>query len=212
MNRSDQQTTSPDPSQERSRIAREKIIEAGMKLFEERGYEKTTSKDIAAAAGVGIGSFYFYFPDKRHLLLFIMERIAEEIYKDIFESLKSEQILHPQLRSTIRQAIADSIKGEKMYKGLHRAIAELMLKDAEFARRQRISSQRLKSKLYQLICELQQFGLSEEIDAEASAFVIHRAVFDLSQDYLMGFCDFDQDRAIDALSDIIYFAIFKRVG
>ncbi|HNC47134.1 MAG TPA: TetR/AcrR family transcriptional regulator, partial [Acidobacteriota bacterium] len=49
------------PKQERSRRTREKIIEAALKLFDERGFEKTTSNDIALAAGVSIGSFYVYF-------------------------------------------------------------------------------------------------------------------------------------------------------
>jgi len=48
-----------------------------------------------------------------------------------------------------------------------------------------------------------------DIDIEAAAFVVHRVVFDLSQDYVTGACEFDEDRAIDALSDMIYRYLFK---
>jgi hypothetical protein len=52
-------------------------------------------------------------------------------------------------------------------------------------------------------------GISWDIDVEAAAFVVHRVVFDISQDYVTGCCEFDQNRAIDALSDMIYRFLFK---
>ena len=62
------------PKQARSKRTKEKIIEAGEKLFSEIGYRKSDSKKIAEAAGVAIGSFYNYFPDKKQLLLEIYRR------------------------------------------------------------------------------------------------------------------------------------------
>ena len=44
------------PKQARSKQTREKIIQAAIRLFQERGYEKTTSNEIASAAGVSVGS------------------------------------------------------------------------------------------------------------------------------------------------------------
>jgi len=52
-------------------------------------------------------------------------------------------------------------------------------------------------------------GLTWEMDAEAASFVVQRVVFDLSQDYVIGYCEFDQDRAVDALADMIYRFVFK---
>lgn len=46
-----------DPKQARSKQTKEKIVQAAIQLFQERGYEKTTSNEIAAAAGVSVGSF-----------------------------------------------------------------------------------------------------------------------------------------------------------
>lgn len=45
------------------------ILQAGFELFSQKGLHGTNSREIAAAAGVSIGSFYTYFKDKR--LLFI---------------------------------------------------------------------------------------------------------------------------------------------
>ena len=38
---------------------------AARKLFVERGYDATRPQDIATAAGLGHGTFYLHFPDKR---------------------------------------------------------------------------------------------------------------------------------------------------
>ena len=48
-----------------------------------------------------------------------------------------------------------------------------------------------------------------DIDVEAASFVVHRVVFDFSQDYTTGAVTFDQTRAIDALADMIYRFLFK---
>lgn len=53
------------PSQERSRIRVERILDAAGELVAERGYESTTTSLIARRARVSPGSFYQFFADKR---------------------------------------------------------------------------------------------------------------------------------------------------
>jgi hypothetical protein len=69
--------------------------------------------------------------------------------------------------------------------------------------------QRSIAKLHELISLAHKAGIAWEIDVEAAAFVVHRVVFDLSQDYVTGCCEFDRERAIDALADMIYRFVFK---
>lgn len=45
------------------------LLEAGLELFEQQGYEATTVAEIARAAGVTEMTFFRYFPAKEHLLL-----------------------------------------------------------------------------------------------------------------------------------------------
>lgn len=47
---------------------RSKILETALRLFKERGYEKTTMRAVAATAGVSLGSAYYYFESKQHLV------------------------------------------------------------------------------------------------------------------------------------------------
>jgi AcrR family transcriptional regulator len=47
---------------------RARILETALALFREQGYEGTTMRAIAAAAGVAVGNAYYYFPSKEHLI------------------------------------------------------------------------------------------------------------------------------------------------
>lgn len=200
---------STGPKQARSKQTKEKIIVAAIELFQERGYEKTTSNEIAAAAGVSVGSFYVYFTDKRQVLLTVFDRLADDLFKNIFDSLRPEHLFDSDLRPRIKQAVANTIIDKQKNAGLHRVICELVLRDAEFAERHKAVMDRSIAKLYELISLANKAGLTWDIDVEAAAFVVHRVVFDLSQDYVTGGCEFDQDRAINALSDMIYHYLFK---
>jgi len=50
------------------RRTRALLIETGLRLFEERGYDRTTVADIAAAAEIGSRTFFAYFETKEQLL------------------------------------------------------------------------------------------------------------------------------------------------
>jgi AcrR family transcriptional regulator len=48
--------------------APERLAQAALELFAERGYENTTVIDIAQRAGLGKTTFFRHFPDKREVL------------------------------------------------------------------------------------------------------------------------------------------------
>jgi AcrR family transcriptional regulator len=57
---------------------RERIVDAALKLFRERGFDETTMRDIAAAAGVATGAAYYYFRSKEELVMAFYVRTADE--------------------------------------------------------------------------------------------------------------------------------------
>lgn len=56
------------PRQARSQRTKERILAAATKLFCERGFFQTTTNEIAAEAGLSIGSLYSYFVDREEIL------------------------------------------------------------------------------------------------------------------------------------------------
>jgi AcrR family transcriptional regulator len=56
------------PTDSKSARTRSAIIDAALTLFRERGYDATTMRAIAAAAGVSVGNAYYYFDSKERLI------------------------------------------------------------------------------------------------------------------------------------------------
>ncbi|MFG2395727.1 TetR/AcrR family transcriptional regulator [Streptomyces lydicus] len=48
--------------------ARRRLQQAALELYRERGFDQTTTAEIAARAGVNEGTFFRHFPDKREVL------------------------------------------------------------------------------------------------------------------------------------------------
>src|SRR5579872_7515874 len=56
-----------EATQEGIQSKKQAIIEAALDIFAKQGYEDTTIAQIAAAAGVAVGTVYLYFHNKREI-------------------------------------------------------------------------------------------------------------------------------------------------
>ena len=89
---------SDTPTQPRRRARRKEarpgeIIEAALRLFADRGFAATKLEDVAAAAGIGKGTIYLYFPTKEDLFRAVVRQAvlpnlaaATKIWRKLFES------------------------------------------------------------------------------------------------------------------------------
>ena len=76
-----------------SRETRIKLItEAAMEIFIEKGYENATMEEIAKRAGMSKGGLYHYFKSKDIILLFVNQRISENIEKIMYKALEMPQV------------------------------------------------------------------------------------------------------------------------
>ena len=55
------------PRQPRAQASAQALQDAFVRVLRERGWEKTTIREVAAVAGVGVGTFYDYFGNMRAL-------------------------------------------------------------------------------------------------------------------------------------------------
>ena len=62
-----------------------KLKRAARKLFVERGYHATRPQDIAREAGLGHGTFYLHYPDKKACFLAFVDDAREELFKLRFQ-------------------------------------------------------------------------------------------------------------------------------
>jgi AcrR family transcriptional regulator len=62
---------------------RRQITDAAVHLFIDKGFHKTTTRQIASAAGFSIGSLYEYFASKEDILYMVCESIHAEVERGV---------------------------------------------------------------------------------------------------------------------------------
>jgi len=80
---------------------REQIIEGAIKRFIHFGINKTTMNDIAEDLSVSKPSLYYYFPDKKSLIVGVIEKV----FTDYFDLLKKKYNPDASLENTLFQTI-----------------------------------------------------------------------------------------------------------
>ncbi|MEV5435738.1 TetR family transcriptional regulator [Streptomyces sp. NPDC052682] len=78
------------------------ILQTAMRLFQERGYDRTTMRAIAQEAGVSVGNAYYYFDGKEHLIQGFYDRIAAEHQVAVREVLDRETDLEARLSGVLK--------------------------------------------------------------------------------------------------------------
>ena len=69
--------------QELVKRRRRQIADAAVQLFIDKGFHKTTTRQIARAAGFSIGSLYEYFASKEDILYMVCEAIHAEVERGV---------------------------------------------------------------------------------------------------------------------------------
>ncbi|OFW75231.1 MAG: TetR family transcriptional regulator [Alicyclobacillus sp. RIFOXYA1_FULL_53_8] len=75
---------------ERVRERRMQIIEASVRLFMEKGFHKTTTREIAKLSGLSNGSLYEYVESKEDVLFLVCQHIHREVETKLRQSLTEE--------------------------------------------------------------------------------------------------------------------------
>ncbi|GLX00330.1 TetR/AcrR family transcriptional regulator [Microtetraspora sp. NBRC 16547] len=90
---------------ERKKIrTRNALIEASLRLFEEKGYDETTIAEIAAAVDVSPRTFFSYFTSKEDVVFFDHEMRAEEALHVIADRRPGESAMDLLVRA-VRQSL-----------------------------------------------------------------------------------------------------------
>lgn len=82
---------------------RQQIVEAAAKLFIAQGFHKTTTRQIARAAGFSIGSLYEYVASKEDVLYLVCESIHLEVERGVAEAMQRTTVGKEVLAEVIRE-------------------------------------------------------------------------------------------------------------
>lgn len=80
---------------------RRQIVDAAVQLFIENGFHKTTTRQIARAAGFSIGSLYEYVASKEDVLYLVCDAIHAEVERAVAEAMARTAGGRPSLAEVI---------------------------------------------------------------------------------------------------------------
>ena len=89
------------PALLKSEATRARILESALATFRERGFEKSTMREIAAAAGVAVGATYYYFDSKEAIVMAFYQRAQQEMAPSLDAILSEAKTLEARLRGLI---------------------------------------------------------------------------------------------------------------
>ncbi len=75
--------TSLNRYQRRKEKTKQELLAAARKVLAEKGYHNAKIIDIAAAADIGVGTFYLYYPTKDALFLELIEETAHLLKEEL---------------------------------------------------------------------------------------------------------------------------------
>lgn len=122
-------TKTREPQQKRSIEKKNRIIEVGFLLMCEKGYQKTTTADIAKAAGVSTGIIYSYFTDKHDIFMDGLKAYSQKMMVPVFE----EFTLPFDPKTSLERIVDSLIESHKIFNHAHKEIEALTMTNDEVA-------------------------------------------------------------------------------
>jgi AcrR family transcriptional regulator len=197
----------PVPRQKRSLDKQERLKAAGLALFAERGYEKTSVNQIARRAKLAVGGFYQHYRSKQQLLLALMDELLEKL---------SQVNLRPQTAADVRTALHEllsrAFSHDLRYLGAYRAWQEATLSDPDLARKQEEIHAWTTRRVMAVFQHLQQLPSSRPgVDIAGLARVMDSFFWSLlAQAAQMPRVELN--RWIDSATHLIYHAMFMDIS
>jgi AcrR family transcriptional regulator len=108
--------------QVRSQVRHQRILDAAVRVFADKGYHGTLVDEIAVEADTSKGGVYFHFPNKQSIFLALLERLANMLRERVEVAVAAES--DPIARAEVAlKVVLDTFAG-------HRRLARLFLVEA----------------------------------------------------------------------------------
>lgn len=190
------------PKQDRSIQNRDKILDAGLKLFSEKGYYETTTNEIARVAGVSIGSLYSYFKDKDEIFLKILDNYHKNFLSFFHENDEdlSYELYADDIRQWLKNLMEKLLDIHESVKTLNREMNVMYHSKPQVARIMDTQTERIRTMTMSFIAR----SGSGVYDIEATSAVIVDLISAVIDRILYKENDnLNKDKIIEATIDIL---------
>jgi AcrR family transcriptional regulator len=108
---------------------RDRLLDTAEELFCERGFDETSVRDLAAAAGCNIASVNYYFGSKENLYIKMFRRHMTRLFDEQIENIQNVMNSdHPTLEQLIRTLVASTLRSLNSHSG-ERPLLKLMVRE-----------------------------------------------------------------------------------
>ena len=108
------------PQRASSEETRGLVLNTALTLFRERGFEETTIRDIAAAAGLSLGAAYYYFKSKEAIVGAYYDYVQAEHLARAQAAFASARTLRDRLRAAFHTKIDIMQEDRRLLRALFR--------------------------------------------------------------------------------------------
>ena len=93
---------SSEKTRQKKDAKRTAMMQAAVQVFAEKGYHAATVRDVVNQAGVAIGTFYFYFPDKETLFVYLYEETSDFLMQTLQQAVNQQTELTRQVAAGVQ--------------------------------------------------------------------------------------------------------------
>ena len=198
----------PIPKSLKAQRTRQKILEAARAVFAERGFAKASAEEISTRAGVGYGTFYLYFTDKRQALHTILAEVDDKLYQ--LGQLESEK---PRLGlgalAPIKVTIAGFFDSFKAYADVLKICHELSATDPDFKNQHDKVRARLVNRIKEHLLKGLELGNARSVDPEIASIAIAGLIETIAIEWFFNNYPWDREKVINTIAKLYYSAIVK---
>ena len=199
--------------QARGVATRRRVLQAAEALFSRRGYEATAMADVAERARIGVGTLYHHFPDKRALLLALIDDWADRELAHQRHHHDIERFLGENARAAFGEDLRRSYERLRREGGFYLVLLELAERDSDarlrFQRMNQLADERLRDVL---VLGQHRGVIRREIDPLAAAVLVRRSIEAAATEvFVHRMTDPAPERVLEGLTDMICRYIFTEV-
>jgi AcrR family transcriptional regulator len=176
-------------------------------LAEGHGYTELSIEQIAARAGISRSAFYFYFQDKRELLVRMVERVEElfHVQADGWWDAAGENALAEDVgRVELKRTLTAVLEIWREHAPLLMATVETAGYDREVSAFWRGLMQRFVEPTREFIARQQAAGRGADVPPQATAFALTWMTERVWYQHVLGSSGVSDEELIDALTGIIW--------